>query len=202
MVSRVDPQQWLVSTFRALKSYLEENLDTDVYEIVGSFAEADDLAQKIPFEKTIIHFEIDDIGSQPLGFGDGKLDEIDNGDGTITEKLYEFHTINFDIGIWASSFDGGVTARMLAWQRLRDLLAGHASIVAVREATDIEIRHFNGGRFEVERVNDQKVFRVINSELQVRVAGMKERGAATVVDDIDQDPNLTISGITIDQDLV
>lgn len=198
---KVDPENWLLTTFRSLKWYLEQNLDTDIYQIVGSFAEADDLAQKLPLEKTIIHFEIDDNALEPLGFGTGLVDTVDHGDGTATEITAEFHVMNFDVGVWASGFDGGVTARMLAWQRLIDLLSGHASIVAVREATDIEIRHFHGGRFEVERVNDQKVFRVIDSELQVRVAGRKQITSLPLVDDIEQDPNLRISGITIEEQL-
>jgi hypothetical protein len=189
-----DPDEWLTSTFRALKDYLMRNADRDIYEIVGSFVEADDLARELPLKKTIIHFEVDIIDNNLLGFGDGVVkvneDEIQE---TVSEEEAVWHEINFDVGVWASDGTGGVTARMDAYQLLCNLLSGpSAEERFFTESEGVEIRYFRGGRFDLEKVNDVRLYRAVDMELLVRVAGRKTSVPKPYITDLVPESHLEI----------
>ena len=195
----VDPDEWLLSTFRAFKDHLSRNFDRDLYEIVGSFAEADDLARDVPLRKSLIHFEIDDIDNMRLGFGDGVVKIIEDvPDQSLTEEEAQWHEINFDMGIWASDDTGGVTARLEVYQRLCNLLDGPSAEERIHTETDgIEIRSFSGGRFDLEKVQDVRLFRVVDMELVVRVAGRKTSVPIPYIDSLQVEGKLDIDGVIL-----
>jgi len=195
----IDPDEWLLSTFRALKDMIERNFDRDLYEVVGSFAEADDLARDVPLRKSVIHFEIDAIDNMRLGFGDGVVKRNENlVDDSLTEEEAQWHEINFDVGIWASDDTGGVTARLKLYQLLTNLLDGPSAEERVHTETDgIEIRRFNGGRFDLEKVQDVRLFRVVDMELVVRVAGRKTSVPIPYIDNLHVEGKLDVDGVIL-----
>ena len=188
----LDPDEWLVTTFRALKNYILRNVNPNLYQFVASFTEASELATKQPLAKTLIHFEIDEITNYPLGMGDGVVKVNENiPDQSLTEEEAQWHDINFDVGIWASDQTGGVTARLKTYEILSDLLDGPSARERLLNETDgVEIKHFRGGRFDVEKVNDVRTYRVVDMELLVRVAGRKTSASLPYIDELVPDSNL------------
>ena len=80
-MTKYDPEKWLESFVRVLKEYLEEEFNRSVYtdtefvgleayEIVPEFPGAHYDLRKMPLDKTVVHFEIDDIESGLVGMGD------------------------------------------------------------------------------------------------------------------------------------
>jgi len=203
-----NPEQFLESTLRVLKEYLENEFQravnngqsyvgTEAYEIVSEFPGPDLDTRKMPMQKTIVHFEVDDIQSDLLGFGDNVFAHTyDDTTGEITGRTGEVHLINFDIGIWASDASGGTTARMRAKQILQNCLGGARGIVKLRNFSDggdgaLEIVGYSGGRFVMDRINDMQVFRMIESTLVVRVYSrvpLDDDMTGPAITDIEVDP--------------
>src|SRR4029077_8965358 len=80
-VTKYDPEQGLETKGRVLKEYLEKEFQVsvsdgqnyvglDAYEIIAEFPGTLLDARKMPMQRTIVHFEIDDIQSNIIGFGD------------------------------------------------------------------------------------------------------------------------------------
>ena len=131
--------------------------------------------RQMPMHRTVIHFEIDDIQSRIIGFGDNIFQRTYDPDaGTVTGRTGEMHMINMDVGIWASDASGGTTARLRAKQILQNALGGASGITKLRNFTDggdgmLEIRSFSGGRFVLDKINDQMVYRMAECTLVLRV---------------------------------
>jgi len=186
-----DPETWLETCVRGLKDYAEIGfqgsvLDSngfpvgeEVYEIIMEFPSTENLLKMLPLSKVVIHFEIDDIDDRILGFGEGhhrlNYDPVLE---ILKPQEAGEHRINLDVGIWCSSRSGGVTARLRAYQTLKNLFYGALAIDKLRNATTqyiggqseggLEILEFTGGRFFQETINDIQVFRMINCQLVIR----------------------------------
>jgi hypothetical protein len=190
-ITLYNPEKFLETAVRGLKDYAEEGFRKSVrddgenyvgdqlYEIIMEFPSTADVLRLVPLPKVLIHFEIDDIDDRILGFGDGIV--VDNYDPLLMlHKPQEAgeHRINLDVGIWCSSRSGGLTARMRAYQTLRNLFQGPLAHERLKTATTsyvegvfdgcLEILEFSGGRFYQEEINDIPVFRLINCQLVIR----------------------------------
>lgn len=185
-MSQFQPDNWLLTLHRALDDYIKTQIDEFVqaagnpvglqaYEIVFDWPEADDISHEARIEKTIIHFVIDDIDNRKLGFGDDLVKSIetlnvDPDPDTVQDFEAQGHIVNWDVGVWASDESGGSTARLTVYQMLQKLLSTETGKRNLRAATGgIEIMRFNGGRFITDRINDVRVYRIVDSELVARV---------------------------------
>ena len=201
-MTNFDPERWLETAVRGIQDYVKDNVNTRIYEVVMEFPGADLDAKKLPIRKTIIHFEIDDMPDAPIGFGDRPMvDNYNAADQTVNPQWAAMHTINFDVGIWASDDSGGTTSRMRARQELQRLFGFPSSIEALRAATDggdgsVEILRYRGGNFTVDRVSDVRTYRMVNGELEVRVFSRTPLAdlGSPAIEEIDQSPGLTILG--------
>lgn len=197
-------EDWLLSTYRTLKSYVIDTINApNVYDVVMEFPGADVDAGKMPLRKIIIHFEIDDIDEQPLGMGDRPaVDNYSAGTSEITPQWAHIHVVNFDVGIWASDAEGGTTSRMRARQWLTRLFSIPEGAEHLRDYSDggdgvIEILSFSGGRNVIDRVNDMRLYRMVDCTLVCRVFSrtpIEDAVTVPAIDEIDQAPNLTIIG--------
>ena len=208
MPQTFDPNDWLLSTTRSLKDYLENRFSSvagghglEAFEIVMEFPAANELPKPAEFTKTIIHFEIDDIMTTKLGMGtdivdstivDGTVDVA----GSVTDHQAQQHVINFDVGIWASDESGGLVARLRAYQYLNQFLSGEIAKRKCEAYTEgVEIRHYTSGRFIKETISDVRVFRVVGAELEVRVFSRDDADPDILVDqEPTQQPELVITG--------
>jgi hypothetical protein len=189
-----DPDHWVTSAWRSLKGYVLASIDEDIYQIHFGFPEASDLGEWLPLEKTLIHFEIDDITHPPIGFGDQIIDqEYDDTDETLVEHEAQIHIINFDVGVWASAKSGGVTARLEAYQLLTDLFNGPTAFQNLHDI-GIELRSFTGGSFIKEEIDNISVFRVVNMVLVIRVVSRRIVGPTPYITQIEVQPAVTLSG--------
>lgn len=199
-----DPERWLETTVRAIKDYTTSKVNTTIYDVVMEFPGSIIDAMDVPLTKTIIHFELDDINSKPVGFGDGMFaDNYDSVNQEITPQYGSVHLLTFDVGVWASDRSGGVTQRMRAKQLLQflfDVNGGGAQ--EFQNLTDngdglVEVLKFSGGRFVLDKsANDQRLYRMVDCQLEVRVFSRTSITGVTpipTVEEILQDN----SGITI-----
>lgn len=187
-----DPYSWLLSMFRSLKEYIsvgindaekhfENSVGLQAFEILFDWPAARLEASKLPFRNgdgkpvTLIHFVIDSIDNQPLGFGSSEFSETYYPQtGTIVPEEAESHEINFDVGVWATDESGGSSARLEAYRVLDSILSGPVAQNACQSATGgVEVRSFSGGRFLTETVNDIRIYRVADVELVARVFSSK-----------------------------
>lgn len=208
---KYDPEAWIESTIRVLKEYLEQEFQVsvddgqdfvglDAYEIIAEFPGTLLDARKMPMQRTIVHFEIDDIQSNIVGFGDNVFSSTLSLDGMLTGRTGEVHLINFDVGIWASDASGGTTARMRAKQILQSALGGARGITRLRDFSDngdgmLEIMGFSGGRFMADRIGDMTVHRMSDSTLVIRVYSRDPLApdmTGPAIMEIDQDPEFWI----------
>lgn len=201
-----DPEHYLESASRVLKDYVESNINTSIYQVVMEFPGADIDAGTLPLAKTIIHFELDDHDSKPVGMGDGMF--ADNYDPTlqqISPQYASVHRLLWDVGIWASDRSGGTTFRMRARQALEFMFArNNGGIQRLREFSDnddgvLEITDFTGGRFVLDTSeNDQKaLYRMVDCQLEIRVYSRTPLSMSSPVPTIEshlQDPNLNVIG--------
>lgn len=194
----IDPDEWVVSLFRALKNYVRQNSST-VYEIRFDFPGTEDLQDLMPLPKTIIHFEIDDHNELRLGLGDQVVSATydDFAPGYISEDEVQQHLINFDVGIWASAKSGGVTARLKAFQLLCDIFSGPQNFLEVRDVVGCEIVSFTGGSFIRDIVNDIPLYRVANITLILRVFARRRITPVPYISEIIQEPGIRISDTVI-----
>lgn len=189
-----DPDHYVISSFRTLKSYALSSIDSDLYEIQFGFPGADDIGRWLPLEKILIHFEIDDITHIPLGFGDSVVAvEYDDEDTTIIESEAQQHLINWDIGIWTSAQSGGVTSRLEAYQVINDLFVGPTAYFNLNQL-GIEIRSFTGGSFIKEEIDNLSVYRVVNMTLVTRVYSRRLVGPTPQITDIGVAPEVSVMG--------
>lgn len=209
-----DGRTWLETLFRSVEEFIKTGIDNYIkngstpvglwaYDVVMDFPTAAEPAEKLPFKKddkpvTLIHLAIDEIQNVPLGMGDGTYAEAvvegdDENAGEVYPEEAEGHEVNFDIGIWATDASGGSSSRLAAYQMLNSLLGGPSAQDFFHARTGgVEIRSFNGGRFLMETVNDLRLYRVVDSELVVRVFSRKIVIPQVLVDDIDQTQGLTV----------
>lgn len=200
--TKYDPELWLETTVRAIKDYVRNNINTRIYDVSMEFPSPEVEQYKMPLRKTIIHFEVDDMPESLIGIGDNifalNYDPVRK---TVNPQEAREQRLNFDVGIWASDDSGGTTSRMRAKQILSNLFGGSTGIKALYEAAEgddgsIEILRYEGGRFAIDTINDVRVFRMIDCQLEVRVFSRTpisdEPGPA--IEDIQQVPNLTIIG--------
>jgi hypothetical protein len=186
-VTKYDPEIWLESATRCLKEYTEAGFDAavqddqshdsglEVFTIVMEFPSDEMILDLLPNKQSMVHFELDDIQDYSLGFGDNTAVSLyDPVLHTVTQQEGRRHQLNFDVGIWSWDKSGGTTARLRARQILTNLFTGAQASDALRAFTDgndgqLEILNFSGGHFTTEAVNDVRVFRQINSTLEIRV---------------------------------
>jgi hypothetical protein len=161
-----------------LRDYAKSNFNTSIYNIVMEFPGADIDAGEIPLNKTIIHFELDDVDSKPVGMGDGMFaDNYDPTAKTIKPQYASVHRLLWDVGIWASDASGGTTSRMRARQTLEFMFGRNGGgIDRLREFSDngdgvLEITDFTGGRFvlDTQESDGKALYRMVNCQLEIRV---------------------------------
>ena len=195
------PELWLETSVRALEEYLQRGFDESIYEILLGYPPAGEIDRRMPFRRTLIHLEIDDIDDRILGFGDGGIVDNYNPDtGTVQVQEANEHRIDLDIGAWADDASGGATARLRAYQILTTLLHGPLATRSLFDATTngdggLEIVEFNGGRFIVERVDDLPVYRIVNCTLTIRIYSRSPLTVSpeeTAIQEILQNQNLWI----------
>ena len=194
-----DPENWLISCMRSLGEYVKEAMPDEFYQVVNEFPGTETLNTLIPENKSVIHFEIDDIENTVLGFGNNYFrDNFDAGSGTAQPQEARQHIIDMDVGIWAWDKSGGTTSRMRAYQALTNLFHGSRAYWRTWNSSSdgdggIEILSWNGGRFLTERLNDMPVYRTVDATLRVRLYSRTPMGAGEpVVLTWVQDPNLSI----------
>jgi hypothetical protein len=208
------PDNYLTSTMRALEEYVKDGFgldgtDSDPYEISMNYPDVTEMAKtRMPLERTIIHFEIDDNRYVMTGMGDQVFDahyEVVPGSDPIQETIIEHegrcHEIDLDVGVWASAETGGPTSRMQAREVLDTLFSGSGAYRACHAATDgIEILSLRGGRNLIDLINDIPIFRTVDMTLRIRVYARFKKFPKPVVEEIGQayeiliDENLTITG--------
>lgn len=186
MSTQFQADNWLVTLHRALSEYVSTEIDEyvqaggnpaglEAYDIVFDWPEADDISQESRLKKTIIHFVIDDIDNRRLGFGSGEVKSVETLNNepdadTVQYFAGQGHVVNWDVGVWASDESGGSTARLVVYQMLQRILGTEIGRKKLHDATSgIEIIRFNGGRFITDRINDVRVYRIVDSELVARV---------------------------------
>jgi hypothetical protein len=189
---------------RVLKQYVITTINApNVYDVVMEFPGSQLDEQAMPLKHTIIHFEIDDIREMPVGFGDTPHRwNYDATNQIVTPQWAHAHVINFDVGIWASDLSGGTTARMRARQHLTRLFAIPEGAERLRNYSDgddgvLDVLSFSGGRGVIDSVNDVRLFRMVDSTLEIRVYSRTPIESATAgpsIEEIDQAPGLTIIG--------
>lgn len=203
-MTKYDPEIWLESSTRCLKEYLVREFQAtqnSPWEIVAEFPGPMLDVRKMPMHRTVIHFSIDDIQSNLIGFGDNVFSyTFDPVEKMLVERTGELHLLNFDVGIWASDASGGTTSRMRAKQILQSALGGARGIKRLREFSNnddgkMEIISFSGGRFIADKIGDMPVHRMADCNLIVRVFSRDPltpdmKGPAIM--EIDQDPHLWV----------
>lgn len=198
-----DPEKYLESALREIKAYVESNINTGIYKVVMEFPGSIIDAEKMPLNKTVIHFEIDGDEKSLLGFGDNVFDtNYDAATHLNSPQAAERHVLNFDVGVWSSDRSGGTTARLRAKQLLAAMFAVDR-IATFRDFTDsgdggIEILDFSGGRNALDvSANDIRLYRMVDCTLSVRVFSRTPLAIVnpeTAIESIVQSPGLTILG--------
>lgn len=195
---QVDPDRWLETLVRTIGGYVRSQV-SPVYDVRITFPDSEEVADFPKLKKTIIHFEIEDIGNPVFGMGDNFVDAVyDDSNVLVTGIEARKHEVAFDVGIWASSDTGGPTARMRAYQELTKCFVGSVAYNKALNNHDFEIRRFDGGIFVKEDISDIPIFRVVGVELGVCVYSRVLDEARTYVDEIVQDPNLE----TVDEEVI
>lgn len=194
-MTHFDPDNWVTSLQRSLESYLATKLDPAVYEIVADYPDPDQLAKRMPLDKTLVHFAMEDPRQMIFGLGDNFVDDEEGGDGSIERWEARCHEVTYDIGVWASPESGGTTSRMEAREALDNLFNGSQAQAACLAATDgVDVRSLTGGRCVQETINELIVYRMVDIALVVRVFSRVRAAVVQTAEDIDYVPELTIDG--------
>lgn len=195
-----DPEKFFETTVRTLKEYVETNMNTRIYDVVMEFPGAQIDAGELPLKKAVIHFELDDHDTKPVGFGDQMFrDNYDPVGKEIFPQYAAMQVFTFDVGVWTDDATGGTTTRMRAKQYLNFLfdLNGAQRLQEFSDNGDgrIEVLSFTGGRFVLDHANDVRLYRMVDCQLVLRVFSRTPLPAAGIpsVESILQDN----SGITI-----
>jgi hypothetical protein len=198
-----NPEDWLISSTRTLKQYAIDTINApNVYDVVMEFPGAQIDAAKLPLSKTIFHFEVDAIEELPVGFGDTPMVWGYDNAGQVHPQWAHVHRLNFDIGVWASDKSGGTTSRMRARQWLTRLFSLPEGAERLRNYSDggdgvLEVLSFSGGRFIQDTANDMRLYRLVDSTLEIRVYSrtpIDDVVSGPAIEQIDQAPGLTIIG--------
>lgn len=198
-----DPNDYLLSTQRSLKAYVEDQLATltstqGAVEVINSFPVTDDWSLKSPLEKAIVHFEVDDDPDMVLGLGVPQVIEtIGVGETTATVSEPALHELNFDVGIWTSAQSGGTTKRSQIRQALFGIFGPGGGRVAFNEATDgVVVVSYGGGADVTDRVNDLPIFRTTQITLVLSVFSrhVAPVNIVPLVTGFDQQQRLSIEG--------
>jgi hypothetical protein len=192
-----DPDNWLISCTRALKDFVVTTLNDKDTDVEMSFPDPRSWTKKVPLANALIHFEQDHISDPVYGFGSPGDDVIDDTDPENVTSLHREavqHLVNFDVGVWVSAQSGGVTKRMALTQALKDLFVPAMNKVAMHDSTQgIWVVSFEGGRNELDRINDVPVWRALDMTLVVRVVSRHTPSSPVVVPgSYTQDEELTI----------
>lgn len=216
MTDQFSPDSWLTTAFAAFTDYISTEIDKyvrddasdpvglQVYDLVMDYPHSDELPKAGEFTKTIIHLSLDDVDNRRLGFGDGVVSwtEIPGVDGsTLSPEEAQMHTLNFDVGVWASDQSGGVSSRLRAYEMLDYIFNGEMARQKANAVTGgVEIIGYQSGRFVPDKINDIRVFRVVGAEVVVRVFSRKKVPTDNVIVDgeLIQDPNLVIDTVPLD----
>lgn len=209
-----NPEDYLVSAVSELEAYVAAGFNAAVlsptnvpvgleaYDVVMEFPGPSIDAQKVPFTKTIIHFEIDSQDDGLIGYGDNTFAyNYDSVLKQVRPQTGAFHILNFDVGIWATDSSGGTTSRLRAKQILWKLLGdrqGREALLAASSGSDggLEILSYSGGRFLAEQVNAIDVYRMVDCTLELRVFSRTPLGATTpTIEGTDQFQDLIVLGI-------
>lgn len=193
-----DPNDWLLSMTRTLGSYVETTLADPDTDVEMSFPDTRNWKKDTPLARALIHFEQDDISDPVLGFGVPGVDVFTDTDPlnpTTEHAEAAMHLVNFDVGVWTSAEAGGATKRMQLVQALKNMLATASGKVAFNTATQgLYAVSFEGGRNELDRINDIPVWRALNMTLIVRCFSRHAPAVPDVVAlDAYQDQNLKIT---------
>lgn len=193
-----DPDNWLLSTMRALDDYVRDTLADPDVEIEMNFPDLATLEKKMPLDKALVHFQLDDMDDPVLGFGiPGKdvLDETDPANPRYKKHEAALHNLNFDVGVWVSAEMGGGTKQMLLVQRLKNMFSTATGKIRFNTVTQgLNIVSFDGGRNVLDRINDVPVWRTLDMTLIVRCVSRHIPATDVGVPlSILQDANLTIT---------
>jgi hypothetical protein len=203
-----NPDFWLTSLQRSLTSYTLDEIDKavmvganpsglDTYEVIYDWPDAAEMAKDAKLEKTLIHFAIDDINNIVLGLGENIYNTVENtvpDPDLLTRHEGQCHEVNFDVGVWASDQSGGVTSRLVVYEMLHKVFGTEIGKRKLRSTIDVEVLRFNGGRFITDRINDLRVFRIIDCELVARVYSRHITEPQVIVDDFEIDEIFTVGG--------
>lgn len=189
------PDDWLVSTTRVLGSYIAATINDPDTEVEMSFPDTSRWVKTTPLSKALIHLEQDHIADPVIGFGIPGV-EVPTAPPDGTYKFHEAaeHLINYDVGVWVSAEMGGATKRMQLVQALKNIFTTATGKQAFNVATGgLWAVSFDGGRNELDRVNDIPVWRALDMTLIVRVFSRHiPLGTTGLTDKIYQAPSLTI----------
>lgn len=201
-----NPDLWAETLWRALKTYVDDVVDSDIYDAILGYPTASELDRLLPLGKTVIHFNIDDSTERPVGLGDNYLD-ADYDDSPLPDgrkvSYWEahYHEVLFDIGVWASAESGGVTSRLEARTLLTKLFTGTAAYEACMAVTDgIHIHRFSGGRDLTDAFGDIPVWRTVDIMLMVQVFSRYKVPPVEYLDgetSVVQEPAIEIGGVPI-----
>jgi len=209
-----NPENWLESLTNVIRDYAYNGFNSavnddrgypagdDVYEVVMEFPGPAMDRHEMPLDRTVVHFEIDDITDRDIGFGmQHYADNYDPVAHTVNPQYARQHLVNFDVGVWASAKSGGITSRIRAKQILESLFGDPGGQVRLRELSSVddgsvELISYSGGRFIIDTINDNPVYRMIDGQLIVRVFSRSKISdtPGPAIEDIEQAPNLTIIG--------
>lgn len=199
-ILQYDPDEWLLSATRSLESYVKDKVDDELVNVEMSYPNTDNWTKETPLAKTLIHFEQDDQTNPRWGFGHpGEEVFTPSPDAGVSPGLWRIdeaqqHTINFDVGVWASDESGGATARMKYQQLLVNLFGYAGAQTKLYEDTGgIWVVSYSGGTHRTDRINDLPVWRALSMTLIVRIFSRHEGVNEVVPDDFDQTEDLTIA---------
>lgn len=211
---KYDPENWLESALNVIRDYALEGFHEavaddngnwageDVYNIVMEFPGPALDRSEIPLQRTVVHFEVDDIVDSNIGFGMNEFAlNYDPVTKSVNPQYARSHLVNFDVGVWASALSGGITSRIRAKQILESLFGDPSGQVGLRDFSDaddgvVELISYTGGRFIIDQINDSPVYRMIDGALVVRVFSRTKLSdtPGPAIEEIVQDPNLEIIG--------
>lgn len=193
-IPQYNPDEFLTSLWDSLEGYLKAHLDTDIYDVQLGYPDILNLDKTVPFPKALISFDINDLNPMALGLGESSVNEFhDEFDRTTqTWEAFQYEPA-FAVNIFAAAQNGGPNARLNAMQSLSYLFNGPRAREEMMQVTDgIEILGFTGGRFVLDTLADQPVWRVVDLELKLRVFGRRKLTPLPAWEDIVQEPGIEI----------
>jgi hypothetical protein len=160
MTTVYDPDLWLESLTRALSDFCGAYLDDPDSDVEMSFPDTSTWTKRRRSRVPVVHFEIDDISTPILGFGNPGRDVFDDVNGTVVHQEVQQHDVNFDVGVWVSAETGGATKRMELVRKLKDMFtsATYKKILS-EQYNGISVLLFDGGTNMLDRINDVPLWR-------------------------------------------